>query len=326
MYGPTETTVWSTCCRVRNPDDGISVGRPIANTTVWVLDRNRELCPTGVPGEIYIGGVGVALGYLNRPGLTAERFIEDPFTVIPGMRLYRTGDLGRWTADGQLEFLGRSDFQVKVRGFRIELGEIESRLVEHSEVKQTVVVVREDRPGDVRLVAYVIAKGASKPGISHLRQHLAATLPDYMIPQHFVFMETFPSTPNRKLDRARLPRPAETSEAPAAVVSAGRSPMEGVVRKIWSEYLGYQDFSSQGNFFEIGGSSLIAARIILALEKELGRIIGLTTLFQHPTVERLAQALSGQPSEAGDPSSDPVAERARKQREALQRRGKPRPA
>jgi amino acid adenylation domain-containing protein len=324
LYGPTETTVWSTCCRVKTPSHGISIGHPIANTAIWILDGNREPCPIGVAGEIYIGGAGVAVGYLNRPELTAEKFIEDRFSRIPGARLYRTGDLGLWTGNGELKCLGRTDFQVKVRGHRIELGEIESKLCEHPQVKQAAVVAREDNPGDVRLVAYAIIKGDSAPEIPNLRKHLAAVLPDYMIPQHFVFLEVFPTTPNGKLDRARLPRPAESDASKSPVLPSVRSPMEEKVQKIWSEHLGYQDFSLQESFFEIGGNSLMAARIIMALEKELERTIGLTTFFQHPTVERLAQAISEQTSHADASTLDPVVERVRRQREALLRRGKPR--
>jgi amino acid adenylation domain-containing protein len=325
MYGPTETTVWSTCCRIESPHSGIGIGRPIANTTVWILDEAGEPCPIGVPGEIHIGGAGVALGYLNRPELNADRFIEDRFAGNAGARLYRTGDLGLWTAQGQLKYLGRKDLQVKVRGFRVEPGEIEVSLVTYPGVKQAIVVTREDHPGDVRLVAYLIAGDGGTPESSGLRKHLSASLPDYMIPQHFVFLRAFPSTPNGKLDRSKLPRPMDSVEAKISLASTARSPMEELVQRVWAEHLGYGDFSPQGNFFDIGGSSLIAARIAVALEKALGRSVGLTVLFQHPTVERLAQALSGAEKDTGGAPSDPVAERARKQRQALGRRDKPRP-
>src|SRR5690606_11479277 len=205
LYGPTETTVWSTSCQVTDPDRGISIGRPIANTTVWVLDEQGQPCPLGVPGELCIGGDGVTLGYLGRADLTAERFVADPYSDQPGAKLYRTGDRGRWRADGTLEHLGRLDFQVKVRGYRIELGEIETALAACPGVAQAIVITREDRPGDVRIVAYVVPRGGIMPGAAELRDHLRADLPDYMVPQHFVALEQMPLLPNGKLDRKALP-------------------------------------------------------------------------------------------------------------------------
>ena len=212
MYGPTETTVWSTLSRITDAQARITIGRPIANTQVWVLDEAMQPCPVGVEGEICIGGTGVATGYFKRPELTADRFVADPFSPTPGARLYRTGDLGRWGDDGQLHHLGRLDFQVKVRGYRIELGEIESRLAALPGVARTVVVAREDSPGDVRLVGYVVAQAASAGtaalDVGTLRQALKAGLPDYMVPQHIVRLDTMPLLPNGKIDRKVLPAPA----------------------------------------------------------------------------------------------------------------------
>jgi amino acid adenylation domain-containing protein len=209
MYGPTETTVWSTCCRVgARQGRGISIGKPIANTTVWILDEHGQVCPVGTAGEIYIGGQGVTQGYLRRPELTEARYFRD--ILSPGSsdaRLYRTGDRGRWCSDGMLEHLGRLDFQVKVRGYRIELGEIESNLAAHDRVARCVVTTREDEPGNVKIVAYAVYRGESPVDPQILRAHLGLALPEYMIPQHFVQIEEIPLLPNGKVDRARLPRP-----------------------------------------------------------------------------------------------------------------------
>lgn len=300
MYGPTETTVWSTCARIEvPPEDGtpdIHIGRPIANTRVWVLDDQGELCPLGVPGEICIGGLGVALGYLQRPEKTAERFIRDrhgpandmPTCVDRAMpTLYRTGDRGRWRADGQLQHLGRLDFQVKVRGYRIELGEIEANLTSHPCVTHAVVVTREDRPGDVRLVAYVVA-GATVEA-EELLAYLRLTLPDYMIPQHVVILDSLPSLPNGKLDRAALPAP---NQLPST--RGGESPRNATERHIeraMAQVLGVPSVSIDDDFFAIGGHSLLAAQLTSRLNRELGGALTLRSLFDSPTVAKLAVAL-----------------------------------
>jgi len=267
MYGPTETTVWSACWRVRNPRDGILVGRPIVNTTIRVLDEGLRACPLGVPGEIYIGGEGVALGYLNRPELTAERFIDDP--EVAGRRLYKTGDLGRWREGGLLECLGRTDFQVKVRGHRIELGEIETALSRHTSVKQATVTVREDHPGDVRLVAYVIpAEDRVEDGV--LRAHLRTSLPEYMVPQHFVALAAFPMTANGKIDRKALPAPEYTVVSTSAF-SRPLGPTEKVIADVWSRIIGVSRIEPTDNFFDLGGHSFIAVRAIAEVEKAIGK-------------------------------------------------------
>jgi len=268
MYGPTETTVWSTCARVEQLDRGISIGRPIANTTVRVLDEHRKQCPIGVPGEICIGGDGVTLGYHKRPELTAERFIDDPFGT--GGRLYRTGDRGRWRPDGQLEHLGRFDFQVKLRGFRIELGEIESNLATHPGIGRCLVTTREQQPGDVRLIAYVVPRGPM-PGALSFRDHLRRTLPDHMLPQHYVKVEAIPLLPNGKVDRAALPAPEPGPEPVAAETPAApQSDAERHLIEIWSELLGVDRIGVNDNFFDLGGHSLLALRAIAAAERRLG--------------------------------------------------------
>ena len=266
MYGPTETTVWSTAWRVEQPETGISIGRPIANTQVHVLDAAGRPCLIGVPGEIYIGGAGVALGYLHRPELTDERFVRD--IDNPRNRMYRTGDLGRWSHDGQLEHMGRLDQQVKIRGHRIELGEIEAQLSLHSSVARNVVIVREDRPGDVRIVAYVVPR-ASAPTPAELREHLRATLPLYMLPQHFVVLNALPLLPNGKLDRAGLPLPAPAgNEAPLG--AALGTPQERAMAEIWTRLLRVEAVAPNDNFFDLGGHSLLAMRAVGEIEQALG--------------------------------------------------------
>ena len=201
MYGPTETTVWSTLARISDAQQRITIGRPIDNTQVWILDDKLNPVPIGAEGELCIGGAGVAIGYFKRPELTAERFVPDPFDRTPGARIYRTGDLARWREDGTLEHLGRLDFQVKIRGYRIELGEIEARLAALGGVARTVVVAREDSPGDVRLVGYVVPNAGAQLDPAHMRETLRAGLPDYMLPQHIVVLDTMPLLPNGKIDR-----------------------------------------------------------------------------------------------------------------------------
>jgi amino acid adenylation domain-containing protein len=268
MYGPTETTVWSTCWRVHHPERGISIGRPIANTQIHVLDERLRPCPVGVPGELWIGGDGVALGYWNRPELTAERFVADPFSKAPGARMYRTGDRGRWRHDGWLEHLGRLDFQVKMRGHRIELGEIETNLASHPEVARTVVLAREDRPGDMRLVAYVVPRLAMPDG-TVLRTHLRSSLPDYMIPQHFVPITAVPLLPNGKIDRKALPVPSAEPEAAPAGGAMPSTPAEVAIAAIWQQLLGVPSVRRTDNFFELGGHSLLAMRAIAEIENRL---------------------------------------------------------
>ena len=237
-YGPTETTTFAATCQIREvaaSATNIPIGRPISNARIYILDRHCEPVPIGASGEIYIGGAGVARGYLNRPELTAERFIASPF--VDGDRLYRTGDLGRYRRDGTIEFLGRNDFQVKIRGFRIELGEIEARLAEHPGVREAVVLAREDAPGDKRLVAYTTTRpDAAPPGAEALRAHLAASLPEYMVPAAYVALDALPLTANGKLDRQALPAPDSS-----AFAARGYEPPVGETEerlaRIWARLL-----------------------------------------------------------------------------------------
>jgi amino acid adenylation domain-containing protein len=291
MYGPTETTVWSSCWKV-SPDatQAISLGQPVANTSIQVLDENLQPCPIGVPGEIYIGGTGVALGYYKRRELTAERFIEQPDTpILENARIYRTGDRGRWRHDGSLEHLGRLDDQIKVRGFRVELGEIETNLLAHPGVSRAIVMLREDVPGQARLVAYVVPNG-SMPSRDHLRQHLRLSLPDHMVPGLFVEMATIPVLPNGKTDRRALPLPATRAASIDARVAPGNA-LEAAISSIWQEALQIDPFSVHDNFFDLGGHSILAVGVMSRMESVLKRPCALRLLFEHPTVAALAAAL-----------------------------------
>jgi amino acid adenylation domain-containing protein len=292
MYGPTETTVWSTCTRVTDANAAITIGRPIANTSVWVLDDQRQPCPIGVPGEIWIGGDGVTLGYLNNPSLTAERFIADPFSSATGAKLYRTGDRGRWRDSGNIEHMGRLDFQVKVRGYRIELGEIEACLATAPGVARAVVIAREDTPGDVRLVAYVVNAPNAKNDDDALRAHLKLTLPEYMIPQHFVTLQQIPLLSNGKVDRKSLLKPLADLR-PASEFLAPRTAMEKAVLAEMERLLGLSGMSVRDNFFSLGGHSLLAAQLATRLSKINAVQMPLRAVFSAPTSEALAIWVEG---------------------------------
>jgi amino acid adenylation domain-containing protein len=288
MYGPTETTIWSSIYRVTDVNwSAAPIGRPIANTQMYVLDKHLQPVPAGVIGELYIGGDGVAQGYWRRPELTAERFIPDPFRANTGARLYRTGDQVRYLRNGNIQYLGRLDTQVKVRGYRIELGEIESVLATHPTVEQAAVVVREDSPGDPRLVAYLVLKPGESSTVAEWRTHLKASLPEYMVPSSFVCLDQFPLTPNRKIDRRALPRPESNTE-PSEATSA-RDELEALLLSIWKRVLGVASVGITDNFFELGGHSLLAVRLLSEIEKATGRAIPLAALFRGATVEYLAR-------------------------------------
>ncbi len=296
-YGPTETTVWSSFHRVRSPAVPIPIGRPVFNTQFHVLDVKLRPLPVGVTGELWIGGAGVTLGYLNRPDLTAERFIPDPFTPKANAFLYKTGDLGRWRQDGVLECLGRADHQVKVRGYRIELGEIEVQLCAHEGIARAVVITREDRPGDVRLVAYVVPREAM-PSVSALREHLAAQLPEYMIPQHFVAMPAIPLLPNGKINRHALLRPGGARPELAVPFQAPVSALERTCCEVFAEVLGLDQVGRLDNFFELGGNSLLAMRVLEGLAQKTGQSLTAPTIFAHPDPAALALRLAPQTPES----------------------------
>jgi natural product biosynthesis luciferase-like monooxygenase protein len=289
MYGPTETTVWSSTYTVTGEETTIPIGRPIANTALYILDRRMEPVPVGTPGDLYIGGKGVARGYRNQPELTADRFVSNPFGG-PGERLYRTGDVATYRSDGNVEFLGRSDDQLKLRGYRIEPGEIEALLDGHPAVGKSLVLAREDVPGDKRLVAYVTPAGPSGVPVKDLRAHLRGKLPEFMVPSHFVELRRFPLTPNLKIDRKALPPPgaAPVPVAPAAPApSERRDGLERQLLAIWEEVLGVHPIDVHDDFFDLGGHSLL----IIQLHRRIGPLVGprvaIADLFRHSTVHKL---------------------------------------
>ena len=297
MYGPTETTVWSTIDKVASADARMSIGRPIANTQVFVLDANRQVTPPGVAGELYIGGDGLARGYRHRDELTRERFVPSPFA--PDARLYRTGDLARWLPEGRLEWLGRIDHQVKVRGFRIEPGEIEAAIARHPAIGEVVVIAREDAPGDKQLVAYFVAAAAPADLVDELRALVRGACPEYMVPAHFVRLDTLPRTANGKLDRKALPAPAPGAAAPRRDAVAPRTPTEEMVMGVFRRVLERADFGVGESFFDLGGHSLMAARLMSQLRAASGVDLPLRVLFERPSVAALAGAVEALAWSAG---------------------------
>ncbi len=292
MYGPTETTIWSTIERISLDSPEITIGRPIANTDVYVLDPYLQPVPVGVAGEIYIGGDGVARGYHGRADLTADRFIPHPFSLHPDAKLYRTGDLGRYRTDGRLVHLGRIDHQVKIRGFRIELGEIEATLGRHPKIKQTVVTARDDQHGLKQLAAYLVVHEGQDAGVEELRSFLRAVLPEYMVPSFFVFLDAFPLTANKKVDVRALPQPEISSHTVGHPYVAPRTGMEVQLTALWQQVLGMQEIGIHDNFFDLGGHSLKAAQLFYQLELVFGKQLPLATLFQAPTIAELASVLT----------------------------------
>ena len=295
MYGPTETTVWSTVEKVEIDENDkigyINLGKPIDNTFIYVLNTEFQPVPIGYPGELFIGGDGLARGYFNLPAMTQEKFIPDPFSEQPGARMYRTGDLVQLTENGKLEFLNRVDSQVKIRGFRIELGEIESAISQFSTIKNNVVIVREDTPGDKRLVAYIIKGEAEEIDIAELRVFLKTKIPDYMVPSAFVFIEHFPLTPNGKIDRKVLPSPVESVQQQAKSYIAPDTETEKKLAEIWSEVLKIKQIGTDEDFFEIGGHSMVAVTLMVKIEKQLGIRLPLAILFDNSTIHDMAHLI-----------------------------------
>jgi acyl carrier protein len=288
MYGPTETTVWSTLHKVTSAEGQVPIGKPIANTQIYVLDRHRNLLPRGAVGELYIGGEGLARGYRHREELTRERFVASPFT--PGALLHRTGDLARWLPEGTIECLGRADQQVKIRGFRIELGEIETILSSHPAIRQCAVMAREDGPGDKQLVAYYETETGGAPAIGDLRAHLEKDLPSYMLPAVFVAVEKLPLTPNGKIDRKSLPAPTPFLKA-ASEAAAPRDPIEQMLAQIWVKVLKVNQVGLHDNFYELGGDSLLAVRIMFEAEEAFKMRLPFAVFLQAPTIADLAEIL-----------------------------------
>ncbi|MBE9248417.1 amino acid adenylation domain-containing protein [Dolichospermum sp. LEGE 00240] len=289
-YGPSETTVCATIAEITDIDDKLPIGRPIANTQVYILDRHLQPVPIGVPGELQIGGIGLARGYLNRPDLTAEKFISNPFSQEKGARLYKTGDLARYLPDGNIEFLERIDRLVKIRGFRIELREIESILIQYPSVQQAAVIDREDIPGNKRLVAYLVAQDNLKLG--ELRNFLKTKLPDYMLPSAFVCLAAMPVTSSGKLDLRSLPTPADLRPELETVYVNPETEIETMIATVWQEVLGLKKVGVNDNFFELGGHSLLIPQIHSKLLEVVGQQVSIVELFQYPTIQSLSNHLS----------------------------------
>src|SRR5690606_33473964 len=312
IYGPTETTVFTTAKKIKSPDETITIGKPIYNTEIYILDE--QLNPSGidVEGEIFVSGSGVARGYLNRPELTEKMFLDDPYKPGENKKMYRTGDLGKILSNGEIVILGRKDNQVKLRGHRIELGEIESALIQLNDIKDAVVMLREDSSDNPRLTAYLILSdsanptptGEGDPGemnqeelkkkIKHWKNALKEYLPSYMIPVDYLIMEKFPITNNGKTDRKALPKPDIDSTEQDSEIQLAETPEEALVARIWGDALGIKQVDITDNFFEIGGHSMIAVQVMTRLEKESGIKLPISVLFKYPTVQQLALFLSSE--------------------------------
>ncbi len=307
-YGPTETTVWSTFYELKAPVGRILIGHPVANTDLYVLDARMRPVPIGVVGELFVGGAGVTYGYHDRPELTRERFVPDPFRG-GAARMYKTGDLVRLMPDGNLECLGRNDNQVKLRGFRIELGEVENALGQHDSVKQTAVIVREDRPGDTRLVGYVVFDAGKSATDAELRAHLKKTLPDYMVPQNLARLDTMPLTPSGKIDRKRLPQP-EAGVTPAESFVAPRTDTEKMLAGLWQEILAIGRVGVEDDFFALGGHSLLASQVLARLRRDHGVELSFRKMFEAPTVAELARVVEAARETAPAPREAPIPRRS----------------
>ncbi len=290
MYGPTETTIWSTICQITSKDEPITIGCPIANTQVYVLDSLGQPVPAGVTGELVIGGEGVARGYLNRPELTAEKFIADPFCSRSDTHLYRTGDLARFLSDGRIEFLGRKDEQIKLHGVRIELGEISNSILAHPNVQSAVVVGRTEHSGSPYLAAYIVNEPEMQLKEEELRYHLSERLPTAMIPSRYVFLDEMPLTPNGKIDRKALPVPLSgSSESENA--TQPRNAIEAKLVQIWKKLLRVKTVGVHDDFFQLGGHSLLAVQMFNQIQEEFGVLLPLTSLFHQPNIEHLANLI-----------------------------------
>ena len=315
LYGPSEDTTYSTFAQVNKGKDKVTIGRPIDNTQIYLLDRKLQPVPIGVPGEIYIGSSGLARGYLNRPELTKKVFILNPFSNKPESRLYKTGDLARYLPDGNLEYLGRIDHQVKIRGFRIEVGEIENALLNHPAVREIVVLVREDKADDKQLVAYIVSVPGQRPTVSELRQYLKKLLPNYMIPRIFTFLDILPLLPNGKIDRRALPALDNQRPELTATFKPPQSETEQQIGKLWQEVLHLDKVGINDNFFDLGGNSLLMLQVNNKLRAILQRDISVVTMFQNPTIYSLAEYLN----QKQQLSFKGTRNRAQKQIEAINR-------
>lgn len=292
QYGPAEAHVVTAHALPGDVDlwpASPPIGRPVSNTTIYILDRWGHPAPLGVPGELYIGGLQVARGYLHRPELTAERFLPDPFSDDGGARVYRTGDLARYLSDGNIEFLGRIDGQIKIRGYRIEVGEVEALLMRHELVREAVVVAREDSPGNRRLVAYVVCSG--ELDVRALRGHLLQQLPEYMVPALYVPLDAFPVTPSGKIDRRSLPAPGGIGALDRPAYAEPRTETESIIASIWGEILQVSRVGADDDFFELGGHSLVATQVTARIGKHFGIELPVRRIFEAPTPGRLAEVV-----------------------------------
>jgi acyl carrier protein len=322
MYGPTETAIWSSSWDLPENIATVAIGSPLANTQLYILDERMEPLPVGAAGELYIGGDGVARGYLARPELTAERFVPDHLSHASGERLYRTGDLAKYRADGIIEYLGRSDQQIKLRGHRIELGEIESMLATHEMVREAAVVVRDDAGADRQLVGYIVWKAAagdseSAPTTDTWREFLRGKLPEYMVPAVIVELDQMPLTPNGKLDRRALPRPQGSMRRQGVEFVAARNELENKIAAVWQNILQLAQVGIHDNFFDLGGHSLLLARLSMELRQALGRDISVVDLFRYPSIADFAGFLALAQSEADVLKTDLMTEKLKAGKDRL---------
>jgi amino acid adenylation domain-containing protein len=316
-YGPTEGTVWSTVARFEPDTTEVTIGSRITNVCVYVLDEHLNIVPIGVGGEIYIGGEGLARGYMNQPALTAQRFIPNPFSRRPGARLYKTGDLARYRSGGDLNLLGRNDHQVKLRGYRIELSEIEAVMTQHPDVREVVVMCREDSPNDKRIVAYLVPAKESVPSTSDLRHYLQAELPAYMVPSVFVTLNELPFGPNGKVDRNALPAPEGVRPELNILYAAPETQIEKRLAEIWGSVLNVERIGRDDNFFDLGGHSFLVVKVHERIRQEMQVEIPLIKLFEFPTIYGLSQFLDNQ--QVDSINTDETEAWASRRRQALQR-------
>ena len=319
MYGPTETTIWSCTDSVRGDEESVAIGTPIANTQVYLLDSHRQPVPVGSTGELYIAGDGVARGYHQRPDLTAERFVANPFSDLAGSRMYRTGDVARYRRDGVIEFLGRVDHQVKLRGYRIELGEIEAHLAALESVRDAVVIAREDVPGDKRLVAYVVLQAGATLDLDDAKARLKDQLPEHMMPSTIVRLDHFPLTPNAKIDRKALPAPDTAAALPSTDYVKPSGNLEEAIAGVWTKVLNVEKVGIADNFFDLGGHSLLAVQAHRQVAALVDKPLSLTDLFRFPTIRALVDHLQ---AEGGEEKAKATEDRAAKRKAGLSRRAK----
>jgi acyl carrier protein len=316
-YGPTEGTVWSTVARFKPDTSEVTIGSRITNVCVYVLDEHLSIVPIGVGGEIYIGGEGLARGYMNQPALTAQRFVPNPFSRQPGARLYKTGDLARYRSGGDLVLLGRNDHQVKLRGYRIELNEIEAVMMQHPGVREVVVMCREDAPNDKRIVAYLVPAKESAPSTSDLRHYLQAELPAYMVPSVFVTLTELPFGPNGKVDRHALPAPEGARPELNILYAAPETQIEKRLAEIWGSVLNVERIGRDDNFFDLGGHSFLVVKVHERIRQDMQVELPLIKLFEFPTIYGLSQFLENQ--QVDSINSDETQAWASRRRQALQR-------